>query len=86
MDEPTSNVDPEAEEKIFQELINLAIDKVLIFVTQRFSTVRIADRIIVMHEGRVVEMGTHGELMRLKGKYERLFNLQAKAYLVNRDK
>ena len=86
LDEPTSNVDPEAEEKIFQELINLAIDKVLIFVTQRFSTVRIADRIIVMHEGRVVEMGTHGELMRLKGKYERLFNLQAKAYLVNRDK
>jgi ATP-binding cassette, subfamily B, bacterial len=80
LDEPTSNVDPEAEEKIFQELVRIAKDKILIFVTQRFSTVRIADRIFVIDKGRIVEQGTHVELMGINGKYARLYNLQAKAY------
>jgi ATP-binding cassette subfamily B protein len=80
MDEPTSSVDPEAEEKIFKELSRVAKEKILIFVTQRFSTVRIADRIFVMDKGRIIEQGTHRELMGLNGKYARLFNLQAKGY------
>lgn len=80
MDEPTSNVDPEAEEKIFKELVKISKGKILIFVTQRFSTVRIADRILVMHEGKIIEQGTHEQLMKLDGKYAHLFNLQAKAY------
>jgi ATP-binding cassette, subfamily B, bacterial len=81
LDEPTSNVDPEAEEKIFKQLTKLTRDKILIFVTQRFSTVRVADRIFVIHEGRIVEQGRHRQLMELGGKYARMFNLQAKAYL-----
>lgn len=81
LDEPTSNVDPEAEERIFKELKKVTKNKILIFVTQRFSTVRIADRIFVMHNGKITEKGTHKELMAKKGRYARLFNLQAQAYI-----
>jgi len=81
LDEPTSNIDPEAEEKIFKEVKKITKDKILFFVTQRFSTVKIADRIIVVDKGRIIEQGTHKELMKLNQKYARLFNLQAEAYL-----
>jgi ABC-type multidrug transport system fused ATPase/permease subunit len=81
LDEPTSNVDPEAEEKIFAELKNIAKDKVMIFVTQRFSTVKIADRIFVVDKGEIRETGTHSQLMSLSGRYARLFTLQAEAYI-----
>ena len=80
LDEPTSSVDPEAEEKIFNELKKITKDKILIFVTQRFSTVRIADRIFVVDKGKIIEQGTHKELMRKGGKYRRLYTLQARAY------
>lgn len=80
MDEPTSSVDPEAEEKIFKELIRVTKNKILIFVTQRFSTVRLADRIMVVDKGKVTEEGTHDSLMKLDKKYAKLFTLQAKAY------
>lgn len=81
MDEPTASVDPEAEEKIFRELIKATKDKILIFVTQRFSTVRLADKILVVGDGKIIEDGTHQDLMKLNGKYAKLFNLQAKAYI-----
>ncbi|OGM12205.1 hypothetical protein A2V80_02110 [Candidatus Woesebacteria bacterium RBG_16_39_8b] len=80
MDEPTSSVDPRAEEKIFNELLVKTEGKILIFVSQRFSTVRRADRILVMDKGRVVEEGTHEELMKKNGLYEELFTIQAKGY------
>lgn len=80
MDEPTSSVDPEAEEQIFTEVSKMSENKILLFVTQRFSTVRIADRIIVIGKGQVLEQGTHEELMHKKGKYHELFELQAKGY------
>ncbi len=80
LDEPTSNVDPEAEEKIFNELMKISKSKILIFVSQRFSTVRRADKILVVDKGQVIEQGSHEQLMKLKGKYARLFNLQAKGY------
>ena len=80
LDEPTSNVDPEAEENIFNELMKISKSKILIFVSQRFSTVRRADRILVVDQGRIIEQGSHEELMKLKGKYAGLFNLQAKRY------
>lgn len=81
LDEPTSNVDPEAEEGVFRELSKVSKDKILIFVTQRFSTVRIADRIFVMDKGKIIETGTHRELMNLNGKYHRLFTLQSRSYV-----
>lgn len=80
MDEPTSNVDPKAEEEIFNELLKETKGKILIFVSQRFSTVRKADKIYVMDRGRFVEAGTHDELMDKKGLYYELFTLQAKGY------
>lgn len=80
LDEPTSNVDPEAEEKIFNELLKKSDSKILIFISQRFSTVRRADRIVVVDKGKIIEEGTHEQLMKLNGKYTRLFTLQAKGY------
>lgn len=80
LDEPTSNIDPKAEEQIFNKLLKRTQDRIFIFVSQRFSTVRRADRIIVMESGKIVEDGSHKELMEKKGLYEELFTLQAKAY------
>ncbi|OGM23507.1 hypothetical protein A2691_00435 [Candidatus Woesebacteria bacterium RIFCSPHIGHO2_01_FULL_39_23] len=80
MDEPTSNVDPKAEEAIFKTLLKKTKGNILIFVSQRFSTVRNADRILVMDKGRIVESGTHEELMKLGGLYHELFTIQAKGY------
>jgi ATP-binding cassette subfamily B protein len=80
LDEPTSNVDPKAEEAIFNELLKITKGKILIFVSQRFSTVRRADRIFVMDKGRITEQGTHDQLMKEKGLYSELFTLQAKGY------
>lgn len=80
LDEPTSNVDPEAEEKIFDQLMKKSASKILVFISQRFSTVRRADRILVMDKGKIIEQGTHKELMKLGGKYANLFVLQAKGY------
>lgn len=80
LDEPTSNVDSEAEEKIFNELLKISKSKILIFVSQRFSTVRRADKIVVVDKGKIVGEGTHQDLMKKKGKYARLFSLQAKGY------
>ena len=80
MDEPTSNVDPKAEEEIFKELLKKTQGKILIFVSQRFSTVRYADRIFVLVKGKIAESGTHDELMKLEGFYHELFTIQAKGY------
>jgi ABC-type multidrug transport system fused ATPase/permease subunit len=80
LDEPTSNVDPESEEEIFRELVKIAKDRILLFITQRFSTVRIADRIFVVDDGKIIEQGTHNQLMKLNGEYAKLYNLQSQAY------
>lgn len=82
MDEPTSSVDPEAEEKIFEEVKRITENKTLVFVTQRFSTVRVADRIAVIGDGKVIEEGTHKKLMSRGSVYAKLFNLQAEAYKI----
>ena len=80
LDEPTSNVDSEAEEEIFKEILTQSERKILILISHRFSTVRRADKIYVLDKGRVVEEGSHQELMKIKRKYARLFELQAKGY------
>ncbi|MDP3888404.1 MAG: ABC transporter ATP-binding protein, partial [bacterium] len=80
LDEPTSNVDPKAEEEIFQHLTKKAKDKILVFISQRFSTTRLADQIMVIEKGKITEQGNHSKLMKLDGTYAELFNLQAKGY------
>lgn len=80
MDEPTSAIDAEAEYEIFNNLEKSYKDKTLILVSHRFSTVRNANKILVIDEGKVVEQGTHMQLIEKDGKYARMFNIQAKGY------
>lgn len=80
LDEPTSNVDPESEEQIFTDLLRIAKDKMTILVSHRFSTVRKADKILVLENGVVVEYGSHETLMKRSGRYKELFSLQAQSY------
>jgi ATP-binding cassette subfamily B protein len=80
LDEPTSNVDPKTEEEIFANIIDSTQKQIVLLVSHRFSTVRKADRIILLDEGEISETGSHQELIDKNGKYARLFNLQAKSY------
>jgi ATP-binding cassette subfamily B protein len=80
LDEPTSSLDPEAEAGIFAELKANLKGRIGIVISHRFSTVRIADRIAVVADGRVTELGTHEELLRAEGRYAQLFELQAAGY------
>ncbi len=80
LDEPTSSLDPEAEAAVFAELKANLKGRIGIVISHRFSTVRIADRIAVIDDGRVQELGTHDELLAAKGRYARLFELQAAGY------
>lgn len=80
LDEPTSAIDAKAEYEIFQKVGELQKDKTVIIISHRFSTVRNADRILVLDEGKIVEEGNHDKLMKKKGLYAELFNLQAQGY------
>jgi len=80
LDEPTSSLDPETEAKIFAELKENLRGRIGIVISHRFSTVRIADRIAVIANGRVTELGTHEELLAAEGHYAQLFEIQAAGY------
>lgn len=80
LDEPTSALDPEAEAAIFSELKENLKGRIGIVISHRFSTVRIADRIAVVADGRITELGTHEELLGRRGRYSQLFELQAAGY------
>jgi len=80
LDEPTSNLDPLAETEVFQKYIALAKDKTVIFVTHRISVAALADRIVVFKGGKVIQDGTHEELISQEGEYSRLYREQAKWY------
>lgn len=80
LDEPTSSLDAQAEYEVFTHFRALTQGKTAIFISHRFSTVRLADRIFVLENGTIIEDGSHEALMTLNGRYAELFNLQAEAY------
>ena len=80
LDEPTSAVDAKAEYEIFRNILRQQRDRTTIIISHRFSTVRKAEKIIVLSHGKVVESGTHDELIRQKGIYKEMFELQAEGY------
>lgn len=80
LDEPTSAMDPEAEALIFERFREVTQDQMAIVISHRFSTVRMADHIVVLEAGKILEQGSHAELMQQDQTYARLFNLQAEGY------
>jgi ATP-binding cassette subfamily B protein len=81
LDEPTAALDARAESRLFERMRELLEGRSVVLISHRFSSVRSADRIYVLHEGRVVEEGSHDELMAADGLYAELFGLQARAYV-----
>jgi len=81
LDEPTSAMDAEAEALIFERFREITQNQMAIVISHRFSTVRMADDIVVLDKGHIIERGSHGELMQNDGIYARLFALQAQGYL-----
>jgi ATP-binding cassette subfamily B protein len=85
LDEPTAQLDVRGEAEIFERLIAATRHCTTILISHRFSTVRQADRICVLEHGRVVELGTHEELMAKAGRYRTMFDLQAKRFGASED-
>jgi ATP-binding cassette subfamily B protein len=80
LDEPTASLDARAEYEVFQRFADLTKGKSAVLISHRFSTVRMADRILVLDKGRLLEIGSHEDLLELGGRYAELFHLQAAGY------
>jgi ABC-type multidrug transport system fused ATPase/permease subunit len=85
LDEPTAQLDVRGEAEIFDRILEATRSRTTILISHRFSTVRHADRICVLEHGRVVELGTHDELMALRGRYRTMFDLQAQRFAATED-
>jgi ATP-binding cassette subfamily B protein len=80
LDEPTSAIDPIEEHRIYNHSMTMIKGKTAFILTHRIGSARIADRIVVMHKGKIVEMGTHDSLMNKNGHYAEMFHKQAAWY------
>ena len=80
-DEPTASLDPLAEETVLTEVLKSALQKTTIFVLHRLSIARQADIVFVLHEGKLIEKGSHSELIARGGKYAEMFSSQQRGYL-----
>ncbi len=80
LDEPTAALDARSEYEVFQRFAELTAGKMALFISHRFSTVRMADRIVVLENGRIAEDGDHEKLTRLGGRYAEMFEMQAASY------
>ncbi len=80
LDEPTASLDARAEYEVFERFTELTKGKTAVLISHRFSTVRMADRILVLERGELIESGDHAALLQKNGRYAELFNLQAKGY------
>lgn len=80
LDEPTASLDAEAEHEVFEHFGELTREKIALLISHRFSTVRMADRIFVLEDGRIAEQGPHDQLIKEGGRYAKMFELQAASY------
>jgi ATP-binding cassette, subfamily B, bacterial len=80
LDEPTASLDARAELEVYQRFVELITGKMAILISHRFSTVRMADRIFVLADGKIAEQGSHQQLLALGGRYAELFEMQAAGY------
>ncbi len=83
LDEPTASIDPLEETRLYKDFLHICKTKTAIVVTHRLGSAKIADRIVVLKNGKIIEEGKHDELMKLKGEYSRLFDAQRKWYIEN---
>jgi ATP-binding cassette subfamily B protein len=80
LDEPTASLDARSEYEVFQRFAELTEGKIALLISHRFSTVRMADRIVVLEDGKIAEQGSHRQLLSQKGQYAAMFELQASSY------
>ena len=80
LDEPTASLDARSEFEVFERFAELTLGKMALLISHRFSTVRMADRIVVLKAGRLVEEGGHDQLVELGGRYAAMFEMQAASY------
>jgi ATP-binding cassette subfamily B protein len=81
LDEPTAALDPVAEAKLYEDFHQITGDKTTILISHRLGATRVADRILVFHEGRIVEEGAHDELMAKNGMYAAMYRAQSQWYV-----
>ena len=82
LDEPSSSLDPVAENKIFKDFTNLTKDKSALLISHRLSSITLADKILFLENGQIIEQGTHTEMLSIGGKYAQLFSTQANKYIL----